>query len=119
VVIETYTNKRLNFEIFAIYDQKLCWFVEKELKLSAKSAQIGWGDHRNPVNFQYSMTLNDIIKDETEFYKGSEEDEKEAKSNKYSIDYDPDFDYDLIIDIDIDKDNYAELILYSKTIWFG
>ena len=85
--------QRLNFEIFAIYGQKIYWFIEKEVE----NPNVNWNEHQMERNYVYCMRKCDLV--------------IETQNNRNKTNY------DMILDIDIDvsEDNYPEFILYSKT----
>lgn len=89
-VFQTKSKKRLNFEIFAIFDNDLFWFVEKDLNIPAN---VNWGNHKMEQNYMYSMTTNNIVVDQQRDGTG--------------------LNYDFILEIDINGDEYPEFILYS------
>lgn len=92
-----YIDKRINFEIFALYDKGFIWYVEKELSITTK---LSWGDLQRPKNYIQCMTGNDVVVDKVkDFTKQGNE-------------------YDLIVDLDINNDGYPEFILYYEETLF-
>jgi hypothetical protein len=89
-VFQVSSNRRINFEIFAIYENNLYWFIEKNLNVPAS---FDWGSHKMLQNYMYCMTKCDIVVDQ------QKQDDK--------------LDYHFIIDIDINNDLYPEFIIYS------
>jgi hypothetical protein len=87
-VFPTTSNKRINFEIFAIYGNNLYWFVENDLDVPK---DFDWGNHQTLQNYMYCMKKCDIVLE---------------TSNSV-------FDYKFILDIDINVDGYPEFIIYS------
>ena len=85
--------KRINFEIFALYDKDFYWFIEKSLKLSTSIDWTNKASHQ-PKNYIYCMKKNTIVIDKVKDFT------RESNS------------YDLIIDLDINKDGNPEFILY-------
>jgi hypothetical protein len=83
-------RRRINFEIFAIYDDRLSWFVEIDLKVPDT---FQWGSHRTIQNYMYCMTKCEIIVD------------KQAVTELMN--------YNVIIDIDVNGDRFPEFIVYS------
>lgn len=90
-VFQISAHKRINFEIFAIYDNKLYWFIEKHLNIK----QADYGNHVMLQNYMYCMTKCDIVVDQ-------------QNSDTLSLDY------HFIVDVDINGDLYPEFIIYSS-----
>lgn len=84
------SDRRINFEIFAIFQNKIYWFVEKELNVPS----MAWGDHKMKENYMYCMVKCNIVVDQ------------QGADNS--------LDYHFILDIDINNDDYPEFILYSS-----
>lgn len=89
-VLKTKSNKRINFEIFAVYDDSLYWFVEKDLSIPG---YVDWGSHKMEQNYLYCMTKCEIVIEK----------QKESLNNYY-----------MILDIDVNEDTFPEFILYSS-----
>ena len=85
--------KRINFEIFALFEKEFYWFIEKSLNLSTSIDWTTKASHQ-PKNYIYCMGKNDIVIDKVKDFT------RETNS------------YDLIIDLDINQDGYPEFILY-------
>lgn len=93
-VIKNYhpAHKRINFEIFTIYENGLYWFIENNLNVT--SSMIA-DSKQEPKNFIYCMLKSDVIVDK---FKDVERDST----------------YKLIIDLDINYDTQPEFILYYE-----
>ena len=78
-------SKIANFEIFALYENKAYWFIEKDNITN---------NQYNETNYYNIMNKCDIV--------------IETQENDLNIKY------DLILDTDINVDNYPEFILYSS-----
>jgi hypothetical protein len=83
-------KKRINFEIFAVYDKHLYWFVEKEIGIPDT---LDWGSHKIEQNYLYCMTKCEIVVEQQELNE---------------------LNYHMILDIDVNSDSYPEFILYSS-----
>jgi hypothetical protein len=81
-------NKRLDFQIFALYDSNPYWFIEKEIAKETSIQDL----KRLEQNYFYMMTKGVIVLDHLDTHE---------------------IDYNMIIDIDINNDMYPEFILYS------
>lgn len=88
-LFKTIKSNRINFQLFALYTNKLIWFVEKEIKLPPG---VEWGSHMMEQNYMYCMIQCEIVI------------EKKKKE----------LDYEFILDIDVNNDEYPEFILYSS-----
>lgn len=83
-------RRRINFEIFAIYDDKLYWFVEIDLNVPNS---FEWGSHKTVQNYMYCMSKCEIVV------------EKQEVTDSLN--------YDMIFDIDMNSDRFPEFIVYS------
>jgi hypothetical protein len=83
-------RRRINFEIFAIYEDKLYWFVEIDLNVPDS---FEWGSHRTVQNYMYCMTKCEIVVEK-----------QEVTDN---------LNYNMIFDIDMNSDRFPEFIVYS------
>jgi hypothetical protein len=82
-------KKRLDFQIFALYDSNPYWFIEKEIAGDTSIQDL----KKIEQNYFYMMTKGVIVLDHLD----------DVHSG----------DYNMIIDIDINNDTYPEFILYS------
>lgn len=98
-LFKTNSNKRLNFEIFAIYSNKLYWFVEKDINFPDKNSNgnyqenINYGSHKTLQNYIYSLDKCEIVLENSLF-----------KSEDFSM----------IMDINVNNDNFPEFIIFSE-----
>lgn len=83
-------SKRINFEIFAIFNHKMHWLIEKEVN----TPNIDWNRNQLDRNYMYCMRKSDIVV------------EQQINQNTTK--------YEMIIDIDVNNDTYPEFILYSS-----
>lgn len=90
-IYQTVERRRLNFEIFAIFDDKLYWFVEIQLNVPVS---FDWGHHKTLQNYMYCMTKCEIVV------------EKQKTTNELN--------YNMIFDIDVNSDRFPEFIVYSE-----
>lgn len=94
-IYKTNKAKRLNFEVFSIYSNKLFWFVEKEINFPVHSSNdnIDWGSHKTFQNYIYSMAKCEIVLENSLFNK---------------------IDFTTIMDMNVNNDDFPEFILYSE-----
>lgn len=90
-------NRRINFEIFALYESNFYWFIEKSVNTTTSNI---WGANVQPKNFIYCMEKNDVVVDKVKDFT------RKDKS------------YELIIDLDINFDGHPEFILYYQNSLF-
>lgn len=93
-VIPTYhpVHKRINFELFTVYESGIHWFIEDNLNITSSVIQ---NSNSQPKNFIYCMIKSDIVIDKS----------KDITRNSH---------YKLIIDLDINNDSQPEFILYFE-----
>lgn len=88
ILINNY--QRVNFEIFAIFNNQMHWLIEKEVNIP----DIDWNRNQLDINYMYCMRKSDIVIEH-------QIDQNETK-------------YEMIVDIDVNNDTYPEFILYSS-----
>lgn len=92
-IFKTSSKKRINFEIFTVYDRSLYWFVEKDLNLDNFA---DYGSHRTEQNYLYCTKKCDIVLDKDDY-------------NNTTMN-----DYYMLVDIDVNGDTFPEFIVYSS-----
>lgn len=104
--------KRINFEIFTVYDIGVYWFIEEKLNLTPSIISYS---RSQPKNYIYCMAKADIIIDVSVNRKIDNNENDNSNENKESSikNKEEKRNYSMIVSTDINNDFINEFILYS------
>lgn len=104
------STKRINFEIFAVYEIGVYWFIEEKLNFTPSIISYSRSQQKNYI---YCMVKADIIIDKSSKIELEAINDNEKEKEKNNNLNDEKRYYSMIVSTDINNDYFNEFILYS------